>query len=290
MALAMDDIDDELREIKREIVESRALVIKTNNLTNALAADLKTIAKRQQGFERRAFWSSASANLLFVVVVIGVVKLAWDARIDSIEADTLGSKKKIEKLEADLKEAAARSDERAKAEGAAAAYYELIRGSRLPEVIEGFEKIRKEPLSRAELAVFTDAVERAKSEQSVKAYQMGLDHVRTGRWHEAAVALEEAVRVKDTGAHVPSAKLHLAEAYRKLGRQRDAIPILSQLAEASIDKEVMDDAAFLLAECLIDVGAHNDAKTTLRAFVRRFPDSPFVNDARMALADLALKR
>jgi TolA-binding protein len=119
---------------------------------------------------------------------------------------------------------------------------------------------------------------------------MGLDHVRTGRWHEAAVALEEAVRVKDTGAHVPSAKLHLAEAYRKLGRQRDAIPILSQLAEASIDKEVMDDAAFLLAECLIDVGAHNDAKTTLRAFVRRFPDSPFVNDARMALADLALKR
>ena len=43
----MDEI--ELEEIKREIVESRSLSIKTNNLINALSADLKSIAKRQQG-------------------------------------------------------------------------------------------------------------------------------------------------------------------------------------------------------------------------------------------------
>ena len=43
----------DLEEIKREIVESRSLTIKTNNLVNALAADLKSIAKRQQGYERQ---------------------------------------------------------------------------------------------------------------------------------------------------------------------------------------------------------------------------------------------
>jgi TolA-binding protein len=47
---------------------------------------------------------------------------------------------------------------------------------------------------------------------------------------------------------------------------------------------------FLLGESLIDIQAWNDAKTTLRAFIRRFPDSPFINDARMALADISLKR
>jgi len=51
----------------------------------------------------------------------------------------------------------------------------------------------------------------------------------------------------------------------------------------------MDDATFLLAECLIDIQAWNDAKSTLRSFIRRFPDSSFINDARMALADLSLK-
>lgn len=286
---AVDDFDDELRDIKREIVESRGLIIKTNNLTNALAADLKSISRRQLGFERRAFWNSAGANLLFVVVVIGVVKLAWDARIDAVSAETSGAKQKMGKLEKELEDMKKRGDERTRAESAAAAYYELIRAERRQEIIEGFEAIRKEPLTRAELAFFTDAVEKARAELSIKSYQLGLDHMRTGRWHEAAMAFEDAIQKKDTAAHTPAARLNLARAYRKLNRQRDAIPILVQLSEASTDKEVMDDATFLLAECLIDIQAWNDAKSTLRSFIRRFPDSAFINDARMALADLSLK-
>lgn len=284
-----DDHGDELRDIKREIVESRGLIIKTNNLTNALAADLKSISKRQIGFERRAFWNSAGANLLFMVVVIGVVKLAWDARIDAVTAETSGSKQKIGKLDKEIEELRRRSDERSRAESEAAAYYELIRADRRQELIDGFEAVRQKPLTRAELAFFTDAVERARAELSIKSYQLGLDHMRTGRWHEAAVAFEEAVKQKETAAHTPSARLNLARAYRKLNRQRDAIPMLVQLSEASTDKEVMDDATFLLAECLIDIQAWNDAKSTLRSFIHRFPDSPYLNDARMALADISLK-
>ena len=52
----MDEFGNELEEIKREIVESRSLTIKTNNLVNALAADVKSIAKRFQGYERRLTW------------------------------------------------------------------------------------------------------------------------------------------------------------------------------------------------------------------------------------------
>ncbi|MEO7330441.1 MAG: tetratricopeptide repeat protein [Minicystis sp.] len=287
--LGTDDVDDELRDIKREIVESRGLIIKTNNLTNALSADLKSISRRQIAFEGRAFWNSAGANLLFVVVVIGVVKLAWDARLDAVSNETSGAKLKSQKLEKDIEEARRHADERTRAESTAAAFYELIRAERRQEIIDGFESLRKEPLSRVELAVFSDAVDRARSELSIKSYQLGLDHMRTGRWHEAAQAFEDAIQKKETAAHTPSARLNLARAYRKLNRQRDAIPMLVQLSEASPDKEVMDDATFLLAESLIDIQAWNDAKTTLRSFVRRFPDSPFLNDARMALADISLK-
>lgn len=285
----MDRFDDELREIKREIVESRGLVIKTNNLTNALAADLKTISKRQIAFERRAIWNSAGANLLFVIVVVVVVKLAWDARIDVVQADTRNAKEKVTKLENDIKEMQQRAEDRVRAESAAAAFHELIRAGRKQEIIDGFEALRKEPLSRAEVAFFTDAVDLARADLSVKSYQSGLDHLRTGRWHEAAVAFEDAIRLKESSSHVPSARLQLARAYRKLSRQRDAIPILMQLSEASPDREIVDDAMFLLCECLVDIQAWNDAKTTLRGFIRRFPDSSYINDARMALADISLK-
>jgi TolA-binding protein len=284
-----ESFDDELRDIKREIVESRGLIIRTNNLTNALAADLKSISKRQLGFERRAFWNSAGANLLFVVVVIGVVKLAWDARVDSVQAETRGARERVQKVDTELKELRKKNDDRAKAEAAAVQFYELVRSDRRQEMIDGFEALRKEPLTRAELAFFTDAVERARGELAIKSYQGGLDAVRGGRWHEAAMALEEAIRLKDNASHVPSARLNLARAYRKLGRQRDAIPILVQLSEASPDKEVMDDALFLLSQCLIDIQAWNDAKAALRKLIQRFPNSPFAKDAHLMLADLSLK-
>ena len=41
MAWAMHEVEDELSDIKREIIESRGLVIRTNNLTNALSADIQ---------------------------------------------------------------------------------------------------------------------------------------------------------------------------------------------------------------------------------------------------------
>src|SRR6185436_10755994 len=161
-----------------------------------------------------------------VVVVIGVVKLAWDARIDAVTAETSGAKQKVAKLEKDLEEVKKHGDDKTRAESAAAAFYELIRAERRQEIIDGFEAIRKEPLTRAELAFFTDAVERARAELAIKSYQLGLDHMRTGRWHEAAVAFEETIKQKETAAHTPSARLQLSRAYRKLNRQRDAIPIL----------------------------------------------------------------
>ena len=51
----------------------------------------------------------------------------------------------------------------------------------------------------------------------------------------------------------------------------------------------MDDATFLLAQCLIDIQAWNDAKNTLRSFGRRFSDSPHMNEVRMQLAEINLR-
>jgi len=69
---------------------------------------------------------------------------------------------------------------------------------------------------------------------------------------------------------------------------REAIPMLMTLSEASADREVMDDATFLLAHAQLEIQAYNDAKTTLRAFIRRFPKSPHINEAKGKLAETEL--
>jgi TolA-binding protein len=282
------EIDEELREIKREIIESRGLVIKTNNLTNALSADIKSIAKRQQGYERRLTWNSATAYVVFVVVVFAALKLAWDARVDQIKAETDQRGADNDRLRKELKDAQKRDEDRARAEARAAQLYELVRQGKRTDLIEQWETMKKEPLSRAEAAMFADAVDRAKNELAAQLYQQGMDKVRVQRWQEAASAFEESLKVKEDSAIAPSVRLGLAEAYRHLNRQKDAIPILTQLAENPVDKEVHDDALYMLANCQTDIQAWNEAKNTWRTLIRRFPDSRFGAEARAQLAQLQL--
>jgi TolA-binding protein len=282
------EVDEELREIKREIIESRGLVIKTNNLTNALSADIKSIAKRQQTYERRISWNSATAYIVFVVVVFAALKLAWDARVDQIKAETEQRAQDNDRLRKEAREAQKRDEDRSRAESRAAQFYDLVRAGKRPEVVEQWEQVKKEPLSKAEVAMFTDAVERARNDLAGQLYQQGMDKVRVQRWQEAATAFEESLRYKDDSAIAPAVRLGLAESYRHLNRQREAIPILTTLAENAVDKEVHDDALYMLAWSQMDVQAWNDAKNTWRTLIRRFPESRFAAEAKMQLAQLQL--
>src|SRR5687767_2870499 len=50
--------DKEFNELRKEIIEARNLVIKTDNLLKNLHAEMKLIGNRQQAFERRSVLSS----------------------------------------------------------------------------------------------------------------------------------------------------------------------------------------------------------------------------------------
>ena len=284
----MHEVDEELREIKREIIESRGLVIKTNNLTNALSADIKSIAKRQQGYERRLSWNSATAYLVFVFVVFGALKFAWDARVDAIRAETEQKTADNERLRKEARESQKRDEDRARAEVKAAQYYELVQGNKKVDMVEQYEAMKKEPLTRAESAFFADAVERARNELAAQLYAQGTDKARVQRWQEAAAAFEESLKYKQDSAIQANVTLALAEAYRKLGRQRDAIPLLVTLADNAPDKELQDDALYELAWSQMETQAWNDAKNSWRGLLHRFPDSHYSPEAKMELASLQL--
>ncbi len=285
----LDDFGNELEEIRREIVESRSLSIKTNNLVNALSADLNSIAKRQQNYERSLRWNSGVAYVVTIVILMFVGKIVVDARVETVRAQTSDGTERLEELEAEAKRLRERVESMRHDEKTAFEFYRLAVEGKHAEVLKRFEEVNALSLTKTERQAFEAARERARNELSLQRYQEGLDHIRTRRWHEAAEALSASVKYKADAAHSPNARLQLARAMRALGRQREAIPMLIQAFEASPDKEIMDDAGLLLAECQLDIEAYNDAKATLRAFIRRFPSSPFINDARSKLAELQMR-
>src|SRR6478736_8741879 len=120
----------DLEEVKREIVESRALTIKTNNLVNALSADLKSIAKRQQGYERRIFIHSVTAYVVVVAVIMILTKVALDAQVDAVREEGKGLRDELAETKKDLAAVQKREEGRSSASRRASEYYALIKDNK----------------------------------------------------------------------------------------------------------------------------------------------------------------
>lgn len=284
--MASRDPDDEFREIKREIIEARGLIIKTNNITAALSADVKSIARRQASYERRITVNSATAYVLFVAVIFGGIKLWLDASIREARSEARQLHRQEEQARRELAAALRDKEERSQLDARAQSFYELVRDGRKQEAVEAWETLRRERLSPAEMAMFQDAVDRFRVDLSMASWQRGLEHARMARYAEAHEAYEEAVRMKEDAGHVPFVRIAQADALRHLGRQREALVILQGVADGA-DREAADDALFKMAQCLVDLQQYGDARNTLRQLIRRFPYGSVSNEARLYLAQLS---
>ena len=279
----------DLEEIKREIVEGRSLTIKTNNLISALSADLKSISKRQQGYERRMFVNSIGAYVLTTVIILGLTKMTMDAQVDAVRAEGKDNVSRVEALESEIKLLREREEKRTQASQAAARLHQLLRSENRREFLTELPKVATLDLSPTERAVFEEAGRNARYELSRLSYQTGIEHSRAGRYHEATQSLRESIDLESDAPHSAQATYELALAYRALDQQKAAVFILMKLTMAAASADVLDEATLLLADCQIDIELYNDAKETLRTFLRRFPDSNLRNDARQKLSELNLK-
>ncbi len=192
----------------------------------------------------------------------------------------------MDELEEELAEETRRAEERARAEAKAGAFYDLIRQQQRQEVVDQYDDVRGEKLSQAEAAFFRDTYDRFRLDLSVAAYQNGLEMMRNGRYAEAAERFQEAIRLRDEAAHIPSVKYHLARALRRLDRQSEAMVYARQVVEQNIDRDLQDDATWLLALCAEELDDIDTARASLRRLINRWPRSALAREARPKLREL----
>ncbi len=285
----MRDQEDIVEEIKKEIIESRGLVIKISNLTNSLASDIKVIAKRQAGYEQRFHWNSAVAYVLFALLSFAGLKLASDARIAEMESEKKQLKAINEQLQKDLGQERQRMLRREQTEERAMQFYQLIRQQKKQEVVDGFANLKQVPLSKVEAEVFRESVERFKVDLSWSTYQEGLELVRAGRFAEATDVLTRAISYADRASHIPATKYQLAYALSRLDRCPDSVARLREVLDQSIDRDVHEVATRLLAKCTATLGNVSEARNILKSFLRKWPKSDQATQVRQELSDLGKK-
>jgi TolA-binding protein len=271
-------LDDDVREVKKEIVEIRSLVIRTNNLTAALGADLKTVAKKQKTYERRMLWNSAVAYVLFVVLIFVGLKMAYDVRIDKDE-EQIG---KLEDEKAELKkkvEAARPPVQTSKRDEAAiSSLYEFYRNENYDQVLAQWDRLRAEKadeeLTPNERTILRDLVAQSKSLLSFQHFQAGLQAMHEARWTDAEGELRQAISLDRASPYISRVQFEMTEVLKAEGRCEEAISILQGLIETDLDRDMADDYHLSLADCHERLRQFDKALTLYTQFAEKFEAYP----------------
>ncbi|MDB4987302.1 MAG: hypothetical protein JWN04_2480, partial [Myxococcaceae bacterium] len=280
------EVEEEIREIKKEIIESRGLVIKTNNIEHPLGADNKTIAKRQAAHERRAWWNSVASYALLGVACLFGFRLLLDASVRELELEKESSQQEVKRLRGALEQEVQRAEKRVQAETRAMQFLELVQGQRRAEAVERFRELQKEQLSPAENVLFRDIVARFDAELSAEAYQAGLELLRAGRTGDAAERFQAAIRMDDGAAHAAKARFQLAETQRQLGKYAQAKLEVERVLEQNTDRDIHPAATLLLARILDELGDVDGARAQLRKLLSKYPHTSVLLEARQLLGSL----
>ncbi len=286
----MLDAEQELEEVKREIIESRGLIIKTNNLANSLAADIKAIARRQAGYERQFTWNSAAAYFIFAALTFVGLKLASDARIREVERGKEGLNRHLATMKRELEDETRRTEERRRGAAAAESFLQLIRKQERERVIERYPELPQADFSEVEKAYFREVVARFRQSLAFDRYLHGLEEQRGGKFPEALKLFEASLALDSTASHVPRVQLARAVTLLRLKQPEKALELTTKLVDQVKDKDLAQEVYMVHADAADKAGSVEVAKEVLRQFARKFPRSFYASEARERLRDLVRKK
>jgi TolA-binding protein len=280
----------ELKEIKKEIIESRGLIIKSNNLASALSAEVRSIAKRQTSYERRLTWNSVGAYLLIAVAIWIGLHLMYSQRQGALTAALEAEKARADEAHETLAALKAERGDAKERPGRDSLdnLMVLVETKERQAAIEAYAKLDRETLTPIERKLLDSAILSFRNDLSMQHFTRGLEFVSASKYAEAVEALRAALDYRDEGGHATAAKLQLADALRLQGKPREAIAILQRLLEEQIDRELADDAYWYLAQAYEDAHQKDEARLVLRSLMRQYPDSQHLRAARIRDAELRL--
>jgi tetratricopeptide (TPR) repeat protein len=275
------------RDPRREVVESRALSIKTNNLVSALSAEIKTVAHRLDHRERRMVLNSAVAYVLFVVLLAGAFYVIHHTRLEHAEIEKDGALREAAAIREQLAQVNKRDEERGRGETRAFELYQLLRGGKVRDAVSRYPEIARERLSRTEAEVLREAVLRARQDLAASSFDAGRQAYGASQWKRATQEFRRSVEADPAPAHAATLYYLYGISLYKVGDFAGAARELERAIEHGAERNVHDDAGFYFAAALDQAKQRDRAKAEYQKFLQKFPGHRFAGPARRRLVELS---
>jgi TolA-binding protein len=280
------DFDRELSEIRREVIESRNLVIKTDNLLKNLHAEVKLVGKRQDEFQKRQWMSSAASYFIFALLASVGSMLIFSARRASANQERERLEKRISELTTQVeKDRTEASSGQTAARGAMEAYRQMtsLPGDERLKGIDTLGKLDTSRLSPVEKQSLTDRAQMLRQEIGQTAFDRGKSAFRKNDMKSAITDFARFMSMTPPAQEATEASYYLGVAYNITKRYDEAVPMLSRFVSDDKKAKSRDYAMLLLAHAYEQTGHLEKAAEIAKEALRTYPTSEFATQLRTRL-------
>jgi len=287
----MDRVDELLKELNHELIETRNVTIKTDNSLRNLAGDIKTIARRQEAYERRFIINSLASYILFAAIAFFGLLFFFRASIDRVALDHELSNQRHEELERRVVDLEAELERRRQSEREAYDFFELLVSDRPDEVVERWPTVQGRLIDRATIELFRREVDATRNALALEAYNLALTYARHDQHADARDAFLRSAAYVEITHYSPNLHYQLAESLYQLDDYVNAVRYYDLAIEAGqLSRPESIIAYFRRAESLQRSDRDADALEAYRLFVRRFGEHNWANTARQRITRLEARR
>jgi tetratricopeptide (TPR) repeat protein len=283
----MADPEKELADIRREVIESRNLVIRTDNQLKTLHAEVKALGRKVDEASQRQRFASAAAYALFALLAVGA-----GVAVSSVRAAVGASEReRLSKQVAESKEAlTGLQASMAAASSASAAATQALRmldegppGDR-PKAVAALARVDQAHLTPLERSALRDRLEGVRHEVGSAAIAHGQKAIRQGDPQSAVEELTAFLALDPPEPDSLEAAFLLGTALAKSGKPAEAVPLLSRVVERDKRVRYREEAMALLALAYEQRGQAQKAAEVARAALDAAPGSPWAPAFRSRIA------
>lgn len=279
----IENLKNEIRELEKEIVETRNVTIKADNTLRSLFAELKKVSSQQKDAERRAKVGSIGAYVLFLLVMaIGAYFL--------VRFSVAGHEEKVQAMSKDLAAARATADaatleldSRNAAEARLLQLTKLLREGKKKEAVEEYRKVDQSKLSKVELELLDERFMILRRELSKMHYDQGVAHYKMGGYRTAIQDFNLSLDYLQATDYETELRYMRGLCLMQEKKYDEAIEDLKAAMEKGLARNLADPLRMKIADALIDGQRYEDAINYLEGLPVDTLPSWFRQDITMKL-------
>lgn len=283
MATMATDTDKGLDDIRREVIESRNLVIKTDNLLKNLHAELKLVGKRQEDFQKRQWVSSAVTYLGFLGLCIGAAVFVSNARVGAVASDREKLEKQVAELNSQVERLKSESQVAQAAEQRAAEVYKqmtTLTGDDRLRAIDALGKLDVTKVSPFAQRALQDRAALLRKEIGGGMFERGMKAYRKSEWSAAADELSRFLALSPPEDDATEATYSLGYSLFQQKKHDAALPWLQKYVAGPKSSKNHDYAMIMLIQAYDALGQKDKAIETARDGMAHHSDSEFASGYR----------